>query len=205
VAATWPTACLVSYFKSSSVYVFSGIWNRKCFAGSKRTRSFRDSSPFSDSLGAPCSWVGYSTRSEVKVVEAILDVTSNARSEAKDKRSMAVCRRRDFFVRWILSTATKLFERVCSDRSARRREPLQVHASETNPDQPCSTSKEPRKVNGLGLRKLHRPLAGTFEDRCLTIGESELSATLTVNLSRDERYPALRVDSSPRPPQAVDH
>jgi hypothetical protein len=111
----------------------------------------------------------------------------------------------DFFVRWILSTATKLFERVCSDRSARRREPLQVHASETTLDQPCSASKEPRKINGLGPRKLHRPLAGTFEDGFLTIGESEPSVTLSVNLNRDKRYPALRVDSSPRPPQAVDY
>jgi hypothetical protein len=111
----------------------------------------------------------------------------------------------DFVVRWILSTATKLFERVCSDRSARRREPLQVHASETNLDQPCSASKEPRTINGLGPRKLHRPLAGTFEDGCLTIGESEPSATLSVNLSRGKRYPTLPVDSSPRPPQAVDY
>lgn len=40
-------------------------------------------------------------------------------------------------------------------------------------DQPFHATKEPRKViNGLGSRKLHRPLAGTFENGCLTIGRN---------------------------------
>lgn len=73
-------------------------------------------------------------------------------------------------------------------------------------DQPFHATKEPRKViYGLGSRKLHRPLAGTFENGCLTIGETEPSGTLSVNLSRDKRYPALPVDLSPRPPQAVEY